>query len=147
MSMKLNLNYSPNFDFKKRNSNKIKFIIFHYTGMNEEKKAINKLLDFKSKVSCHYFIKGSGEILKMVPDKYIAWHAGISGWKRNKLLNKNSIGIEISNPGHQFKYKNFSKRQIESLLKLTRCLIKKYNITSNSILGHSDIAPDRKRSR
>ena len=113
--------------------------------MKDEKKAINKLADVKSKVSCHYFIKNNGEILKMVPDSYIAWHAGVSGWKKYKFLNKNSIGIEINNPGHKFKYKKFSKKQINSVLKLTRYLIKKYNIASNSILGHSDIAPDRKK--
>ena len=143
--MKIKLNYSPNFDQRKRNIGKIKFIIFHYTGMKNEKKAINKLLDFKSNVSCHYFIKYNGEVIKMLPEPYTAWHAGVSGWKKFKSLNKNSIGIEISNPGHEFKYKKFSSKQINSLLKLTKFLIKKYNINSNSILGHSDIAPDRKR--
>ncbi|WP_440618810.1 N-acetylmuramoyl-L-alanine amidase [Candidatus Pelagibacter sp. HIMB1493] len=143
--MKINPNYSPNFDLKKRSLDKINFIIFHYTGMKNEKKAIDKLLDIKSKVSCHYFIKNNGEILRMVPDSYTAWHAGVSSWKKFKSLNKNSIGIEINNPGHEFKYKKFSKKQIYSVLKLTRYLIKKYNIPSNCILGHSDIAPDRKK--
>ena len=145
LSMKIIHNYSPNFDSKKRSSDKIDFIIFHYTGMEDENKAINKLLDNNSKVSCHYFIKNNGEILRMVPDSYIAWHAGVSNWKKNKSLNKNSIGIEINNPGHEFKYKRFSKKQINSLFKLTKYLIKKYNIASDSILGHSDIAPDRKK--
>ena len=143
--MKINLNYSPNFDSKKRSLDEINFIIFHYTGMKNEKKAIDKLLDIKSKVSCHYFIKNNGEILKMVPDSYIAWHAGVSSWKKFKSLNKNSIGIEINNPGHEFKYKKFSKKQIYSLIKLTKYIIKKYKINPKSILGHSDIAPDRKR--
>ena len=47
----------------------------------------------------------------MVPDLYEAWHAGISSWKNFKSLNKNSIGIEISNPGHDFNYKNFPKNK------------------------------------
>jgi len=143
--MKINLNYSPNFDSKKRSLDEINFIIFHYTGMKNEKKAIDKLLDIKSKVSCHYFIKNNGEILRMVPDSYTAWHAGVSSWKKFKSLNKNSIGIEINNPGHEFKYKNFSKKQIYSLIKLTKYIIKKYKINPKSILGHSDIAPDRKK--
>ena len=145
LSMKINPNYSPNFDSKKRSLDEINFIIFHYTGMKNEKKAIDKLLDIKSKVSCHYFIKNNGEILRMVPDSYIAWHAGVSSWKKFKSLNKNSIGIEINNPGHEFKYKKFSKKQIYSLIKLTKYIIKKYKINPKSILGHSDIAPDRKR--
>ena len=142
--MKVILNFSPNFDAKKRKKSEIKFIVFHYTGMKSEKKAIDKLLDYNSKVSCHYLIKNNGDIIKMVPEIYQAWHAGISSWKKFKSLNKNSIGIEITNPGHEFKYKEFSKKQISSLIKLTKYLIKKFKINSKSILGHSDIAPDRK---
>ena len=144
MSMKISLNFSPNFDPKKRKKNEIKFIVFHYTGMKSEKKVIEKLLNHNSKVSCHYLIKNNGDIIKMVPETYQAWHAGISSWKKFKSLNKNSIGIEITNPGHEFKYKKFSKKQISSLIKLTKYLIKKFKINSKSILGHSDIAPDRK---
>ena len=142
--MKLILNFSPNFDAKKRKKSEIKFIVFHYTGMKSEKKAIDKLLDYNSKVSCHYLIKNNGDIIKMLPEIYQAWHAGISSWKKFKSLNKNSIGIEITNPGHEFKYKEFSKKQISSLIKLTKYLVKKYKINSKSILGHSDIAPERK---
>ena len=145
LSMKITLNFSPNFDTKKRKKKEIKFIVFHYTGMATEKKAIDKLLNHNSKVSCHYFIKNNGEIIKMVPEIYTGWHAGFSGWKKIKSLNKNSIGIEISNPGHEFKYLNFSKKQINSILKLTKYLIKKYKINSKFILGHSDIAPERKQ--
>jgi len=143
--MKIILNYSPNFDPQRRKKSEIKFIVFHYTGMKSEKKAIDKLLDHNSKVSCHYLIKNNGDIIKMVPENYQAWHAGISSWKKFKSLNKNSIGIEITNPGHEFKYKKFSKKQIYSLIKLTKYLVKKFKINSKSILGHSDIAPDRKR--
>jgi N-acetylmuramoyl-L-alanine amidase len=61
--MKTTLNYSPNFDLKKRKSNQIKFIIFHYTGMKKESDAIKRLTNIKSKVSSHYLIKNNGEIL------------------------------------------------------------------------------------
>jgi N-acetylmuramoyl-L-alanine amidase len=145
MAYKTSLNYSPNFDSKKRKKNQIKFIIFHYTGMKSEKAAIKKLTDFKSEVSCNYFIKKNGEIITMVPDLYIAWHAGKSLWKKYQSLNKNSIGIEITNPGHRHGYNRFSNSQIRSLIKLSRSLIRKYKINSNNILGHSDIAPERKK--
>ena len=56
--------------------------------------------------------------MAMVPDLYTAWHAGISEWKKIKFLNKKSIGIEISNPGHQYGYKKFNKKQINSLIKI-----------------------------
>ena len=138
-------NYSPNFDPKKRKANDIKFIIFHYTGMRNEKNAINRLTNENSKVGCHYFIKNNGEVLNLIPELYIAWHAGVSSWQSYKSLNKFSIGIEINNPGHDFKYKNFNRDQIKSILKLSKYLIKKYKIKSKFILGHSDIAPKRKK--
>ncbi|WP_435148517.1 N-acetylmuramoyl-L-alanine amidase [Candidatus Pelagibacter bacterium nBUS_32] len=144
MSLKTILNYSPNFYSTKRTPKQIKFIIFHYTGMKKESEAINRLTDINSNVSSHYLIKNNGEIVTIVPDLYIAWHAGVSFWKNNKSLNKNSIGIEISNPGHEFNYKKYSKKQILSILKLTKFLIKKYKIKSQNILGHSDVAPTRK---
>jgi N-acetylmuramoyl-L-alanine amidase len=145
MSIKTTLNYSPNFDSFKRKPKNIKFIIFHYTGMKKESAAINRLTNIQSEVGSHYLIKNNGEIITMVPDFYTAWHAGKSSWKNFKSLNKNSIGIEISNPGHQFGYKKFSQKQITSLIHLSKFLIKKYKINNKNILGHSDIAPMRKK--
>ena len=143
--MNTTLNYSPNFDAKKRRVKQIKFVIFHYTGMRRENDAIKKLTSKKSKVSCHYLIKSNGEILMIVPELFIAWHAGISFWKKYKLINKFSIGIELSNPGHEHNYKKFPKKQINSLIKLSKFLIRKYKIKSSFFLGHSDIAVDRKK--
>ena len=145
MNIKKIFNYSPNFDSSKRKTKQIKFIIFHYTGMKNEREALHKLTDVRSKVSSHYFIKNNGEVVVLVPDLYTAWHAGISYWKNFKSLNKNSIGIEINNPGHEFKYKKFSKKQIQSIIKLSKFLINKYKIKPQNILGHSDIAPFRKK--
>ena len=145
MRLKIFSNYSPNFDPIKRHKTQIKFLIFHYTGMKNESDAINKLTTFKSDVSCHYFIKNNGDTYVVVPDSYVAWHAGKSRWKNYKSLNRYSIGIEINNPGHDFNYKQFSKKQIQSLIKLSKKLIKKYKINSKNILGHSDIAPERKK--
>ncbi len=137
--------YSPNFSLPKRPKKKIKFIIIHYTGMKKESDSINRLQNPRSKVSSHYLIKKNGEILTLVPDLYEAWHAGLSNWKNYKYLNKNSIGIEITNPGHQHGYKSFSRKQIFSLKKLLISLIKKFKIKKKYILGHSDISPDRKK--
>ena len=145
MAIKTTLNYSPNFDPKKRKTNQIKFLIFHYTGMKTEKAAINRLTDIESRVSAHYLIKQNGEIITLVPDLYTAWHAGKSVWKNYSSLNKDSIGIEIVNPGHDINYKEFSKIQLAALVRLSKFLIKKYRINSKNILGHSDIAPERKK--
>ena len=97
------LNYSPNFDKKKRKPKEIKFIVFHYTGMKNELSVIKKFCDENSKVSSHYLIKKNGGIIKFVPDLYEAWHAGKSSWKKIKSINKYSIGIEIQNQGHDYK--------------------------------------------
>ena len=113
--------------------------------MRSEKSAINKLSDKKSKVSCHYFIKKNGSIINLVPDLYISWHAGISFWKKFKKINKYSIGIEIQNPGHQYGYNRFNKKQINSIIYLSLKLAKKYNLKNKDFLGHSDIAPCRKK--
>ena len=143
--MKKIFNYSPNFYSKKRKSEQIKFLIFHYTGMKKERDAINRLTKIQSEVSSHYLIKKNGVIVVIVPDLYVAWHAGKSSWKSFKSLNKNSIGIEISNPGHENNYLNFSKKQIKSILYLSKLLMKKYKIQPSNVLGHSDIAPFRKK--
>ena len=142
---KMSINYSPNFNLKKRPKSKVKYIIFHYTGMKSERGAIRKLTSKNSNVSCHYFIKTNGQIIRMIPDLYVAWHAGISSWKKDRLINSNSIGIEISNPGHQHGYKNFSNYQVKAIIRLSKFLIKKYKIKKNNVLGHSDIAPLRKK--
>ncbi len=142
---KITKKYSLNFSLPKRKKQTIKFIILHYTGMKKETLAIERLCDPKSKVSTHYFIKKNGEILRLVPDLYQAWHAGISSWQNFKSLNKYSLGIEIQNSGHDYLFENFSKKQIKSLKRLLKILIKTYNIDKKKVLGHSDIAPLRKK--
>ena len=123
---KITLNYSPNFSTKRRISKNIKYLVIHYTGMKDEKKAIHRLTDKKSKVSCHYFIKINGEIILLVPESYIAWHAGVSSWKNKKSLNKYSIGIEIHNKGHDHGYSKFTEAQINSTIVLCKKLIKNF---------------------
>jgi len=142
---KMSTIYSPNFDARKRSKKNIKYLIFHYTGMKSDKSAIHKLTSFNSKVSCHYYIDKKGNLIRLVPDLYVAWHVGKSFWKKDKLLNYNSIGIEISNPGHEHGYKAFNNKQIKCLIKISKKLIKKYKINAKNILGHSDVAPLRKK--
>tara|TARA_Y100000817_G_scaffold285187_1_gene252230 strand:- start:114 stop:836 length:723 start_codon:yes stop_codon:yes gene_type:complete len=134
---------SPNFLKKTRKTGNIKFIIIHYTGMQSIRASIKRLLNPKSKVSCHYLISRDGRLIKMVDDNKIAWHAGKSKWKTYKNLNFFSIGIELSNKGHQFGYQSYPKKQLESLSKLVFFLKRKYKI--KYILGHSDVAPMRKK--
>ena len=141
----MNKYYSPNFSLPKRAKKKIKFIILHYTGMKKEELALKRLCDEKTKVSSHYFVKRNGELINLIPDLYEAWHAGKSNWKKTKSLNKSSIGIEIQNQGHDHNYERFTSKQIITITKLLKQLIRLYKIDLNNVLGHSDIAPDRKK--
>ena len=142
--MKKKIDLSPNYSRKARKSRNIKFVIFHYTGMQSEIESLKRLKNKHSKVSCHYFINRNGKISILVNDNNIAWHAGKSKWKNFKNLNHNSIGIELVNKGHKFGYQNFPNLQIKSLIKLCKDLRKKYKIKKSNFLGHSDIAPNRK---
>ena len=143
--MKIIVFNSPNHSIKIRKKKSIKFIVIHYTGMQSERACIERLSDNKSQVSTHYLINRIGSIIKMVNEKNTAWHAGKSKWKNFINLNDQSIGIELVNKGHQFGYENFPKKQISKLILLCDFLIKKYKIKKKNILGHSDIAPLRKK--
>ena len=145
MWLKITQNYSPNFNTPKRQKKNIKYIIIHYTGMKNELSALNRLTDYKSKVSAHYLIKKNGKIINLVPDLYEAWHAGKSNWKNIQSLNRYSIGVEIQNSGHENLYEKYSNKQMNSVKKLLRFLTKRYRVNYKNILGHSDIAPNRKK--
>ena len=142
--MKAIKNFSPNHDKKKRAVNSIQIIVVHYTGMQSERESIKRLCNPSSKVSSHYLINQKGKVYNLVQDRFVAWHAGKSCWRTYKNLNKNSIGIELVNKGHEFGYTSFKKKQILSLVKLGKKLIKNYKINKKNIIGHSDIAPLRK---
>ena len=133
---------SPN--FSDRNNKKIKYVIIHYTGMQTLKSCLKKFKERDSGVSCHWLISIKGVLFKIVDEKKSAWHAGISSWGKDKMLNNSSIGIELDSRGHGTNYKKFSTLQMRTLERLLRIIIYKYSIDIKNILGHSDIAPTRK---
>ena len=143
MNIKVIQKKSPNFDKRPRGT-KINSIVIHYTGMKTFNEAYKKLCDKKSKVSSHYLIDRDGKVINLVDEKDRAWHAGKSHWKGIDNLNNNSIGIELENPGHEFGYVSFSKKQMTALVLLCKKIKNKYNIKADWVLGHSDIAPNRK---
>ena len=118
--MRILFNFSPNFSKKIRSTSQIKHVIIHYTGMQSEIDSINRLKNPNSKVSCHYLILRNGAIIQMIKDRYVAWHAGKSKWKKYVNLNANSIGIELTNKGHEYGYQNFTNKQISSLIQLCK---------------------------
>lgn len=134
---------SPNFNLRRKNY-EIKYLILHYTAILIDKEALKYLCNKKNKVSSHYLIDKSGIIFNLVDDKFRAWHAGESYWKKIRDINSRSIGIEICNSGHNLNFEKYTIKQIDSISKLLVHLKKKYSIRSENILGHSDIAPYRK---
>lgn len=132
---------SPNFDDRQL---PVSMIVLHYTGMADGASAIARLRDPDAKVSAHYLVAEDGTVLRMIYEARRAWHAGRSHWRGIRDINSVSIGIEIVNPGHQLGYRPFPEPQIDSVIRLVADVKQRHAITRGNIVGHSDIAPDRK---
>jgi len=120
-------------------------IVLHYTGMLLASAALERLCAPGSQVSAHYFVYEDGRIMQLVPESRRAWHAGTAIWAGEPDINSCSIGIEIVNPGHDYGYPDFPKRQIAAVTALCRGILTRHTIPPNRVLAHSDIAVTRKR--
>jgi N-acetylmuramoyl-L-alanine amidase len=134
---------SPNFNYRPPGA-VIDTLVLHYTGMRTGGEALARLCDPEAKVSAHYVVEEDGRIFALVPEEKRAWHAGVSHWRGRDNLNDTSIGIEIVNPGHEFGYRPFPKVQMEAVAALCREILSRHPIPARNVVGHSDIAPDRK---
>ena len=120
-------------------------IVMHYTGMKTAAEAIDRLCDPASRVSAHYVLDEDGTLYQLVPEALRAWHAGVSHWAGESGLNACSIGIEIVNPGHEFGYRDFPEIQIDAVISLVSDIRSRWTIPDARIIGHSDLAPERKQ--
>lgn len=137
---------SPNFNARPSGI-KIDTIIIHHTNMTNAHAALERLCDPDAAVSAHYLIDQEGSIFQLVPDQHRAWHAGVSFWQGETNINCRSIGIELDYNAKQEEgnLPLFPEIQINGLLGLINQLSLKHSIPSNRIIGHSDIAPQRKQ--
>ncbi len=119
-------------------------LILHYTGMASGETALARLRDPAAKVSAHYLIETDGTVYALVPEGRRAWHAGVSAWGGACDINDRSIGIELVNPGHDLGYRPFPEPQMAALIALGRAIRARHPIPSHRVLGHSDVAPQRK---
>ncbi len=133
---------SPNFDER---ALPVSMIVLHYTGMASGEAALARLRDPAAKVSCHYLVAEDGAILRLVDEGKRAWHAGASHWRGVTDVNSASVGIEIVNPGHDLGYRSFPDAQVEALIPLVAAIKERHGITRGDVVGHSDVAPTRKR--
>ena len=92
------------------------------------------------KVSSHFLITRKGTLIQFVPTHKRAWHAGISDYKGRENCNDFSIGIELEGCDDE----EFEQSQYNSLSRLINFLSKDLQINKQNIVGHADIAPDRK---
>jgi len=132
---------SPNWDER---DERISMVVLHYTDMPSVDAAIARLCDPAAKVSSHYVISEEGEVVRLVPESKRAWHAGRSFWRGKSNVNGASIGIELHNPGHTCGYRPFPDAQIEALVPLLHRIVRTHDIPRANVVGHSDVAPQRK---
>jgi N-acetylmuramoyl-L-alanine amidase len=107
--------------------------------------AIERLRDPSARVSSHYVVEEDGTVFRLVPEERRAWHAGISHWRGRRGLNDRSIGIEIVNPGHEWGYRPFPALQMAAVCDLCLEVLARHPIAPWDVVGHSDVAPDRKQ--
>jgi N-acetylmuramoyl-L-alanine amidase len=134
---------SPNHDDRPDGA-PVDMLILHYTGMRSGDAAIDRLCDPAAKVSAHYVVEEDGQVFRLVPEARRAWHAGMSHWRGASGLNARSIGIEVVNPGHEHGYRPFAALQMAALCDLCLGVLARHPIPAWNVVGHSDVAPDRK---
>jgi N-acetylmuramoyl-L-alanine amidase len=120
-------------------------IVLHYTGMPDVEAAITQLCSAGTDVSAHYIVLEDGRIVQSVPEARRAWHAGVASWSGEDDINSCSIGVEIVNRGHDWGYPDFPSRQIAAVTALCRGIMLRRGVPTHRVLGHSDVAPARKK--
>jgi N-acetylmuramoyl-L-alanine amidase len=133
----------------KGQSSRVKFIIVHYT-VSDTPRSIKTLT--QDTVSSHYLLTDDPDpvVFGLVDETRQSNHAGVSSWKNYTLLNGSSIGIEIVNAGFTDTptgrvYHPFPQAQIDKLILLMKDIAARHQIPPENVLGHSDIAPQRKQ--
>jgi N-acetylmuramoyl-L-alanine amidase len=132
---------TPNFDARRAPPD---MVVLHYTGMQTGQAAIDRLRDPEARVSAHYVVEEDGRVFRLAPEERRCWHAGKSFWQGETDCNAASIGIEIVNPGHEWGYRPFPDDQVEAVIGLLDGIRSRWQVPDSRIVGHSDVAPDRK---
>ena len=123
----------------------VDMLILHYTGMQTAEAALDRLRDPAAAVSSHYVVEEDGAVWRLVPEERRAFHAGVSSWRGHTALNSRCVGIEIVNPGHEWGYRPFPALQMAAVCDLCLGILSRHAIPARNVVGHSDVAPDRKQ--
>ena len=130
---------SQNFG-ERRNGLRPELVVLHYTAMADCAAAARALCDPVREVSAHYLIARTGEVLALVDEPMRAWHGGAGEWRGRGDVNSRSIGIELDNDG----VTPFSEPLMAALETLLPGIMVRWNIAPDGVIGHSDMAPERK---
>lgn len=144
---------SPNQDAR------VNTLVLHFTAQTLAT-SLQMLTDPQRGVSAHYLVPDSARadgqfhVHQLVAESMRAWHAGVSSWRGQRMLNANTIGIEIVNAGHPSedeelpwmsrRWQPFADAQIAVVGELAADIVRRYGIAPDQVVGHADIAPDRK---
>jgi len=134
---------SPNHD--SRGETAVDMVVLHYTGMETGAAALEKMRDPAAKVSAHYLVEEDGRVFRLVEEGRRAWHAGLANWAGACDVNARSVGVEIVNPGHEWGYRPFPDAQIAAVTELLRAICVSHHVPPARVVGHSDVAPERKQ--
>ncbi|WP_255010620.1 N-acetylmuramoyl-L-alanine amidase [Roseovarius sp. M141] len=130
---------SPNYGAR-RDGARPDILLLHFTNMATAEAAVTRLCDPGAGVSCHYVIGENGRLWQLVGEAQRAWHAGQGSWGDVAEVNSRSIGIELASRGTH----PFPQPQMRVLEMLTRGIMARWHIPPERVIGHSDVAPDRK---
>ncbi|MCY1540245.1 N-acetylmuramoyl-L-alanine amidase AmiD [compost metagenome] len=128
-------------------SSRVQYVVLHYTSTDMDSSL--RVLT-RDGVSSHYLIGDRpAKIYRLVDENRRAWHAGESEWEGRTWLNASTLGIELVNDGYRETaygrvYQPFSEEQIDALILLLKDIVQRHSLPPGSIIGHSDIAPQRK---
>jgi len=134
---------SPNFDERPVGVG-VDILLLHYTGMKTGPDALARLRERAAGVSAHYLVEEDGRVFRLVAEEKRAWHAGVASWAGASDINARSVGVEIVNPGHEWGYRAFPEAQIAAVVDLSAAIVRRHDIAPARVLGHSDVAPERK---
>lgn len=131
---------SPNFG-PRRDGLEPSLVVLHYTAMASAEAALDRLSDPDAEVSAHYLIGADGTLWQLVREADRAWHAGQGEWRGQGDVNSRSVGIELDNRGDH----PFAEAQMAVLERLLPEIMERWSIPAHGVIGHSDMAPGRKR--
>ena len=116
-------------------------LVLHHTADADDESCISFFLDPASFVSSHFLVGRDGRLFQFVSLEHRAWHAGASYLHGRSVLNRDSVGVEITGDGNRYP---FTPAQIETVVRLTGVLTAQLGLTTPWIAGHEHVAPVRK---